>query len=158
MCASHKRMVGSSKLPKASAFPSGEYAMLMTSPVCPVSVWMCSPVCVSHKRTVLSQLPEASVLPSGEYATLLIQSVCPTNRSSSSPVCASYIQIPIELATARRVLSGEYAISPIVPLPSLAFAPSGKCHCGESWAKVFGVEVIITKHTIRIIESVVFIK
>ena len=153
VCASHKRTVPS-LLPEASVLPSGEYATLLTAAVCPDRVWMFSPVCASHKRTVFQPV-EASVFPSGEYATLTTPSVCPDSVRMFSPVCVSHKRM---FLTARRVPSGEYAISPIHPLPSLAFAPSGKCHCGESWAKVFGVEVIITKHTIRIIESVVFIK
>ena len=41
-------------------------------------------------------------------------------------VVVSYIHIPVELAAASNVPSGEYLISLISPLPNRAIAPSGR--------------------------------
>ena len=131
--ASHNRTVWSDP-PLASVEPSGLYAILRTPYVCPVSVFMRVPVVASHKRTVPSAIPLARVVPSGLYAILWTHLLCPPISATSAPVLASYTQIPMLLPTASRLPSGEYAISLIVPLPRRALAPSGKCHCGESWA------------------------
>ena len=114
--------------------PTGECASvradmqcLRTQSVCPVSVALCFPVATSHSRTV-SSLPLARVLPSGLKARLLTFPVKVLNVSkfSSSRVCESYIQIPIEVATASRVLSGEKAILPdIRPFPDARFRSLG---------------------------------
>jgi hypothetical protein len=58
--------------------PSGEYAILVTLPVCPVSGSpTAAPVSASQIRTVLSADPEATLRPSGEYARLQTALVCP---------------------------------------------------------------------------------
>ena len=116
----------SSSLPLARVCPSGLNETLLTQSVCPVSVRITRPVPTSHKRMVSSSLPLARVCPSGLNETLKTKDVCPVSRESSSPVCVSYSQIPGALPTARRVPSGEYAISLIQPFPRRAFAPSGR--------------------------------
>ena len=45
-----------SELALASVLPSGEKLTLLTLPICPVNVFMFSPVFTSHKRTVPSEL------------------------------------------------------------------------------------------------------
>jgi hypothetical protein len=62
----------------------------------------------------------------------------------------------MELATAKRSPSGEYAISRTEPLPRRAFAPSGKLNCVWSWAKVLGKYSVETRKSIRKIENTVF--
>ena len=96
--------------PVTSLCPSGLNNIFLTVPVCPVSVWRCSWVLISQSWMVVSSWANASVCPLGLNATL-VALVCSVNKSSSSPVWASYIQTPMELATARRLPSGEYAIS-----------------------------------------------
>ena len=131
--ASHSCTVRS--FPVASVSPSGLNATPSTWVVCAVRVTLCCPVRTSHNRTVSSsQLTAASVLPSGLNATLEALED-PVMRSNTASVSASYIQIPIVLATAKRLPSGEYAIVPAVrPLPRRTFAPSGKLHLVWSWA------------------------
>ena len=72
-------------LPLAIFVPSGLKDTLSTPHVCPVNVFIFSPVETSHKRTVLSRNPPplASVLPSGLKDTLWTRSVCPLSRATS---------------------------------------------------------------------------
>src|SRR3990172_5812516 len=60
-----------SALAEASRLPSGLYATLRTSALCPLKVRSSSPLFASHTLTVSSSLAEASRLPSGLQATLL---------------------------------------------------------------------------------------
>ena len=91
--------------------PSGEYATLMTDPVCPVSgLPTAAPVCASQTRMVLSPDPETMFRPSGEYATLMTDKVCPINGSPMvAPVSASQIRIVLSREPETTLLpSGEY--------------------------------------------------
>ena len=158
MLASHKRTVPS-QLPLVIVVPSGLNATLLIQPVCPVSVLRSVPVLASHKRTMPSLPPLAIVVPLGLNATLLTELVCPPISANSTPVCASYIQIPTPPPTASRLPSGEYAICSILPLPRRARTPSGKFHCGESWAKVlFKKNRVVKQMTMNIERNRVFIK
>ena len=117
------------------------------------------PRTISHNSTS-KPFAQTSVLPSGEYAILSTPSQVPisssVSRSSSSFVPASYIQIPISVPTARRAPSGEYATSVGFPLPRRAMIPSGRCHCGESSATLFGTKISIINVRVTIENSVVF--
>ena len=88
----------------------------------------------------------------------MTSSVCPVNRFSSAPVWASYIHTPILLATASLVPSGEYLISWISPFPSRTFAPSGKPHFDESWARMLVVKVSVMQSVITIENNLFFIR
>lgn len=92
-------------------FLSGENATEYTMSLCPMSVALCSPVSVSHKRTVWSLLAVAIVFPSGEYAMDEIMSACPLSvvLSCLVPISHKWIVPPL-LPLAMVLLSGENAI------------------------------------------------
>ena len=120
----------------------------MTLPVCPVSIVLVFPVCVSHNRMVESLLALARVVPSGEKNTEMILPVCPVPVSKwiMTPVRASYSPIPALLANASQVPSGEYAISETRPRLRHPFAPSGNW-TWSAWAVVrHSMEMIAAKN------------
>ena len=114
--------------PLTTVFPSGDTAIAAIPPKCPAKMAVCSPVSISHNRTVPSKLPLARKRPSAGNPNEVTLPVCPMSRASSSPVWASYIQMPISVATAMRLPSGVYLMSCKLPFPSRNLALSGSCH------------------------------
>ena len=111
------RTVRSSE-PDAMCCPSGsgDQATQLTSPLCPVSVRIASPVSASHSRTVSSHEPEQSRLPSGDQATPSTSPVCPLSSRSARPLAASHSRIVLSSEQDASIFpSGDQATPLTVP-------------------------------------------
>jgi len=64
--------------------------------------------------------------------------------------------MPIEVATAKRVPSGEYFSSLIRPLPRRALAPCGKLNVEDVWARQFSGYVLKKINNVKKIENSIF--
>ena len=89
-----------SQPPEARVFPSGENAIELIQPVCPLKDLIICPVSRFHKLIVSSKLSaDARVFPSGENATELSRRFCPSIDLISLPVSTFHILMVLSRLT-----------------------------------------------------------